>query len=224
MGDLCSLHIYLHTIQFTAMLIDNFFGRLRTICRVVHQYQQLLQYVVLLKNCASFSSIITAIISCFIYCIINLFNGIFNSLVVLCIIQKIRIIRRVLSKRYPKVSVLFLNQNLAVSRVNVATFYSKSCFFIQYLAGVTYRVLFSDLAIGEDEWSFDFGGHFKDTECIEAEHSILGLLPTYLPTYNSFQKWVEFQIFIGNAPPIQCFPWFDYPIENRLSHMHYKKQ
>ena len=179
MGDLCSLHIYLHTIQFTAMLIDNFFGRLRTICRVVHQYQQLLQYVVLLKNCASFSSIITAIISCFIYCIINLFYRIFNSLVVLCIIQKIRIIRRVLSKRYPKVSVLFLNQNLAVSRVNVATFYSKSCFFIQYLAGVTYRVLFSDLAIGEDEWSFDFGGHFKDTECIEAEHSILGLLPTY---------------------------------------------
>ena len=94
----------------------------------------------------------------------------------MCIIQKIRIIRRVLSKRYPKVSVLFLNQNLAVSRVNVATFYSKSCFFIFYLAGVTYRVLFSDLAIGEDEWTFDFGGHFKDTECIQAEHSILGLL------------------------------------------------
>ena len=31
-----------------------------------------------------------------------------------------------------------------------------------YLAGVTYRVLFSDLASsGRDEWTFDFGGHFK---------------------------------------------------------------
>ena len=109
------------------MLIDNFFGRLGTIYRVVH-CQQLLQYVVLecypKKIALVFFSSTAAIISSFIYCIINIFprliaildeyttKHVYNpkdsSVISLCKKSKV--------STYTIYNIL--DQNLAVSRVN----------------------------------------------------------------------------------------------------------